>query len=163
QPEGAPVVSGSLRAPRHWEQFILDAAVIAGRPRWERRLRALEADLRQRRAAQKDDEARSAQLDRQLAELDALRDFALPLLDARGLSFDAVFVPGLAEKLFPQKVIEDPLLRDKERRGLAGPAAQGAPNRGAPGASITLAPQGAPNRGAPGASITLETSDERIA
>src|SRR5205823_1717047 len=34
---------------------------------------------------------------------------------ARGLSFDVVFVPGLAERLFPQKVIEDPLLRDRER------------------------------------------------
>jgi ATP-dependent helicase/nuclease subunit B len=39
---------------------------------------------------------------------------------ARGLSFEVVFVPGLAEKLFPQKVLEDPLLRDRERSGLAG-------------------------------------------
>src|SRR5207237_1175536 len=31
-----------------------------------------------------------------------------------------VFVPGLAEKLFPQKVVEDPLLRDRERKGLEG-------------------------------------------
>ncbi|HEX4382542.1 MAG TPA: PD-(D/E)XK nuclease family protein [Myxococcales bacterium] len=34
---------------------------------------------------------------------------------ARGLSFDVVFIPGLAEKLFPQKVLEDPLLRDSDR------------------------------------------------
>jgi ATP-dependent helicase/nuclease subunit B len=39
---------------------------------------------------------------------------------ARGLSFEVVFVPCLAEKLFPQKVLEDPLLRDRERAGLAG-------------------------------------------
>lgn len=35
---------------------------------------------------------------------------------ARGLTFDVVFVPGLAEKLFPRKVIEDPVLLDAERR-----------------------------------------------
>jgi CRISPR/Cas system-associated exonuclease Cas4 (RecB family) len=39
-------------------------------------------------------------------------------LDARGLAFDVVFVPGLAERLFPQKVIEDPILRDDERARL---------------------------------------------
>jgi ATP-dependent helicase/nuclease subunit B len=35
--------------------------------------------------------------------------------EARGLVFDVVFVPGLAEKLFPQKVIEDPILPDRVR------------------------------------------------
>src|SRR5437660_224228 len=45
--------------------------------------------------------------------------FIAPVAAARGLSFDSVFVPGLAEKLFPQKVMEDPLLRDSERLPLA--------------------------------------------
>lgn len=35
---------------------------------------------------------------------------------ARGMSFDIVFVPGLAEKLFPRKVSEDPILLDEQRR-----------------------------------------------
>jgi RecB family exonuclease len=35
--------------------------------------------------------------------------------EARGRVFDAVFVPGLAEKLFPQRVVEDPLLSDRSR------------------------------------------------
>jgi len=35
--------------------------------------------------------------------------------EARGRVFDVVFVPGLAEKLFPQRVVEDPLLSDEER------------------------------------------------
>jgi RecB family exonuclease len=39
--------------------------------------------------------------------------------EARGLSFDVVFVPGLAEKIFPQKVVEDPLLLDEARRRLS--------------------------------------------
>ena len=37
----------------------------------------------------------------------------------RGLAFDVVFVPGLAEKLFPRKIVEDPLLPDVERRSIA--------------------------------------------
>ncbi len=35
--------------------------------------------------------------------------------EARGMDFDVVFVPGLAEKMFPQKVIEDPILPDAAR------------------------------------------------
>ncbi len=34
---------------------------------------------------------------------------------ARGFSFDVVFVPGLAERMFPQKLSEDPLLLDSAR------------------------------------------------
>ncbi|HEU4390480.1 MAG TPA: PD-(D/E)XK nuclease family protein, partial [Blastocatellia bacterium] len=37
---------------------------------------------------------------------------------ARGLSFELVFVPGLAEKLFPRKVTEDPVLPDSQREQL---------------------------------------------
>jgi ATP-dependent helicase/nuclease subunit B len=37
---------------------------------------------------------------------------------ARGMTFDVVFVPGLAEKLFPRKVIEDPILLDAQRQKL---------------------------------------------
>ncbi len=36
----------------------------------------------------------------------------------RGMAFDVVFVPGLAERMFPQKVIEDPLLLDDARAEL---------------------------------------------
>ena len=39
--------------------------------------------------------------------------------EARGRVFDVVFVPGLAEKLFPQRVVEDPLLSDLERERLS--------------------------------------------
>ena len=38
--------------------------------------------------------------------------------EARGLCFDVVFIPGLAEKSFPQKVVEDPLLLDTARQRL---------------------------------------------
>lgn len=38
--------------------------------------------------------------------------------DARGMAFDLVCVPGLAEKIFPQKLTEDPLLLDAARVAL---------------------------------------------
>jgi CRISPR/Cas system-associated exonuclease Cas4 (RecB family) len=189
--EGAP-------APQSWERFLVEAAVIGGRARWERRLSGLAARLALARREAEDD-ARIAQDEQELARL---RAFALPILDelaaltgratwgvwlerlhalaaralrdparvhavlgelapmstvgpielaevrlvlgrrlaeivrpaeasragmllvapveaARGLAFDVVFVPGLAEKLFPQKVVEDPLLRDDARAALS--------------------------------------------
>ena len=38
-----------------------------------------------------------------------------PIDAARGLSFDAVFVPGLAEKMFPRKIVDEPILLDVVR------------------------------------------------
>ncbi|MGO9454147.1 MAG: PD-(D/E)XK nuclease family protein [Candidatus Binataceae bacterium] len=37
---------------------------------------------------------------------------------ARGMSFDVVIVPGLAERVFPQKLIEDPILPDTARAAI---------------------------------------------
>jgi len=39
--------------------------------------------------------------------------------EARGRRFDVVFVPGLAEGLFPRRALEDPLLLDEHRKPLA--------------------------------------------
>ncbi len=39
---------------------------------------------------------------------------------ARGRTFRTVFLPGLAERMFPQRLHEDPLLLDDARRGLEG-------------------------------------------
>jgi ATP-dependent helicase/nuclease subunit B len=39
--------------------------------------------------------------------------------EARGRSFDFVFLPGLAEGLFPRRAFEDPLLLDEQRAALA--------------------------------------------
>jgi hypothetical protein len=46
--------------------------------------------------------------------------FVAPAESARGLAFDVVFVPGLAERLFPRKIVEDPILLDSERATLGG-------------------------------------------
>jgi ATP-dependent helicase/nuclease subunit B len=44
--------------------------------------------------------------------------FVGPVEAARGMSFDAVFVPGLAERLFPRKITEDPIMLDSLRAEL---------------------------------------------
>jgi ATP-dependent helicase/nuclease subunit B len=43
------------------------------------------------------------------------RVFAGPVDAARGLSFRVVFVPGLAERIFPRKIVDDPILPDRQR------------------------------------------------
>jgi CRISPR/Cas system-associated exonuclease Cas4 (RecB family) len=43
------------------------------------------------------------------------RVFVAPIDAARGLGFDVVFVPGLAEKMFPRKLEEEPILLDAAR------------------------------------------------
>jgi hypothetical protein len=48
---------------------------------------------------------------------------------ARGRTFRIVFVPGLAERVVPQRPREDPLLLDEERRAVE-PALVGQPERG---------------------------------
>lgn len=194
----APAVLGQLRAPKRWERLIIDAAVIGGTDRWRRRLSGLRQKKRKERQNPTATEAQLQRVDRDLADLDALEHFALPLLDslaalpksakwkewldhlgalatralkspqrvlallhelapmepigplelpevravlsqrlsevteppvgrrqgqvliapadaARGLSFSVVFIPGLAERVFPQKIREDPLLPDADR------------------------------------------------
>jgi CRISPR/Cas system-associated exonuclease Cas4 (RecB family) len=201
-PGAVPAVAGTLHAPRRWEELIVEASVIGGVDRWERRLAGLDAELaRKRTALADDDELRAAALERQQHDLEHLSRFALPLVarlaalpaaatwgewlghlralaqaalrepDAvlatlnelapmatvgpldldevrivlgprlrdlttppprrrygavlvapthamRGLVFDVVLVPGLAENLFPAKIVEDPILLDAERERL---------------------------------------------
>src|SRR5271157_2203491 len=45
--------------------------------------------------------------------------FVAPAQYARGLAFDVVLVPGLAERVFPKKLTEDPILSDPARRRLS--------------------------------------------
>lgn len=193
----------AIRAPRRWERFIVDAAVIGGLERWRRRLRGRANELRlAMAAAAPNDEARAARLAADLEILEALEAYALPILEhldglperatwsvwldqlrslaavavaqpetvlsvltelepmgpvgpvsllevravlgarlgdlvvspsggpagkvfvgtvesARGRAFDVVFVPGLAESVFPPKLLEDPILVDSARAEIA--------------------------------------------
>ncbi len=193
----------ALALPFGWEKLLVDAAVVGGRGRWERRLRGLEKELRLQLAQIDLDDEHRGHLARQLDRLTYLERFALPLIDAlaglpksatwgewieqlaalaamalrhtdaviallnelqpmgeigpvdleevslvlaerlrflrreppprryggvfagaidavRGRSFRVVFLPGLAEGLFPRRPTEDPLLLDECRRALDG-------------------------------------------
>ncbi len=197
----APVTEDRSRAPRRWEQIIVDAAVIGSAERWARRLDGLEHELEHRRAELDDDTAQAAALEHKIADLRHLRETALPHIAmlaalparalwgewlerirsitaaairdrdeilaalgeldamapvgpvgldevrhvlaerlakledppaprrygavfvasphrARAMSFEVVIVPGLAERIFPQKVTEDPILLDASRAEL---------------------------------------------
>jgi len=45
--------------------------------------------------------------------------FIKPVDAARGMSFEAVFIPGLAERLFPRKIVEEAILLDRLRQELS--------------------------------------------
>jgi len=204
------VIAGTLRSPWKWEELVVESAVVGGRTRadggarWRRRLTGLAADYTLRIDELKRDEpesARIARFERDLKNLQHLRQFALPIVDemsawpeqatwgewldrfvalagrairrpervlktmeslrpmaavgpvgleevrdvlrdrlvmldwepasrrygrvfigtphqARGRTFAVVFVPGLAERVVPQRPHEDPLLLDDRRRAL---------------------------------------------
>ena len=202
--EGARVVAGTLRAPWRWEELIVEAYVIEGLERWQRRLPGLrhEYDRRWHELADEDrDSPRLRALERDREQLGHLESFALPIVaaidtwrtprtwaawlqeftalvprvlrqparvarvlaemaplgavgpvrlrevrdvltprlltlthepprrrqgqvfigtppSARGRTFSVVFVPGMAERIFPQRLREDALLLDARRAAL---------------------------------------------
>ena len=199
-----PALLGALRAPRKWEELLVEAAVVGGKDRWDRRLRGLESELSLRLEELRKEEPESPikiSIERHLNHLGHLRRFALPLIDllstfpesatwgdwigfleklanmalrqpervlslltelrpmsaigpvaldevtdvlsgqlstlqaepdksrfgcvfvgtphqARGRRFEVVFIPGLAERIFPARLTEDPVLLDSLRRKL---------------------------------------------
>jgi CRISPR/Cas system-associated exonuclease Cas4 (RecB family) len=202
QADGA-VVAGTLRAPRHWERLLVEAAVMGGDPaRWQRRLKGKAAEYRAQLAevvADAPDSPKAAGIARDLERLGHLAAFAVPLMEelaawppsarwgewldglqrlaprvlrvptyvlrvladlrpmsevgpvtleevrgvlserlrmvdaepparrygrvfvgtpsqARGRAFRVVFIPGLAERMFPQKPRQDPMLLDPARK-----------------------------------------------
>ena len=70
------------RAPSGWEKLLVDAAVIGGRDRWQRRLQGLEHEFELRlKTLEREDDPRREYLSRQLDQLRTLEHFALPLID----------------------------------------------------------------------------------
>ena len=79
-----PVVEGTLRAPWKWEQLLVESAVIGGKDRWSRRLAGLEAEFRARLARLREEEPdspRASGIERDLANLEHLRRFAMPVIE----------------------------------------------------------------------------------
>jgi ATP-dependent helicase/nuclease subunit B len=85
------VIAGTLRSPWKWEELVVESAVVGGRTRadggqrWRRRLRGLAEDYRLRINELKKEEPESARIgryERDLRNLQHLRAFALPIVDA---------------------------------------------------------------------------------
>ena len=66
-----------MRAPWRWEELIVEASVIDSRERWQRRLDGLREEVLRKRAEIEEEDGRAAMLDRQLLDLDHLREVAL--------------------------------------------------------------------------------------
>jgi ATP-dependent helicase/nuclease subunit B len=197
--DNAPVIDGALQSPIGWEDMLVDAAVIGGVDRWERRLNGLAAELQLQLTELDENSAGYKRVWSQIERLGNLQGFAVPVIrrlhslpesaiwgewlqalsglartalrrpeavlailselqsmeevgpvgldevidvlsarlrflrrepdarrygsvyvasidEARGRIFDVVFLPGLAEGLFPRKMMEDPLLLDVYRQ-----------------------------------------------
>jgi ATP-dependent helicase/nuclease subunit B len=79
KPEGA---ASTIPTPIAWERLLVDAAVIGGRDRWQRRLRGLESEFQKQLAAvPRDDQDERRRVERQLGRLSHLERFALPLIE----------------------------------------------------------------------------------
>jgi hypothetical protein len=81
--DDAPDDEPPLREPWKWEEFIVEAAVLGGAERWERRLIGLEREygLRFQRAIADDpDGGRAAALRRDAERVVDLRTFAVPII-----------------------------------------------------------------------------------
>ncbi len=85
----------------------------------------------------------------------------------RGRVFDIVFVPGLAERMFPQKPRQDPILLDDVRRRLntpdAAPPAPGNRRLAAPLSAQPTLPESAPSFGVDSDPLGLPVLDDRAA
>jgi ATP-dependent helicase/nuclease subunit B len=82
QPQERPIVAGGLRAPARWERLLVDSAVIGGKDRWIRRLEGLRQEFLIRiKEATPEEEALVQSIQRQLSDLESLREYALPLID----------------------------------------------------------------------------------
>jgi ATP-dependent helicase/nuclease subunit B len=79
-----PAESGDVRTPWKWETLIVESSVVGGAGRWRRRLDGLSRELQLRldeAESEEPDSPRGAAIRRDLAALDDLRSFALPIID----------------------------------------------------------------------------------
>src|ERR1035437_9158940 len=65
--------------------------------------------------------------------------FVAPPNRARGMEFDVVIVPGLAERMFPRKLTEDPILSDSARARLSPHLARNEQRRDAERLALRIA------------------------
>jgi len=78
--DASPVISGTLQAPAQWEHLLVDAAVVGGADRWERRLNALGNELRLKLDRSGANPSDQTYYEAELQRLANLQAFALPLV-----------------------------------------------------------------------------------
>ncbi len=78
--DSSPVIAGTLQAPAQWEHLLVDAAVVGGADRWERRLNALANELRLKLDRSDGHPPDQAYYETELLRLENLRAFAVPLI-----------------------------------------------------------------------------------
>lgn len=71
-----------LPLPIQWEELLLEASIVAGRDRWDRRLRSLEQGLLQRLGSLDEASPEARLLGARLSLLRSLQSFALPLIES---------------------------------------------------------------------------------
>jgi CRISPR/Cas system-associated exonuclease Cas4 (RecB family) len=84
EPDSA-ILAGTLRAPWKWEALLVESAVIGGSERWTRRLNGLSEEYRLRIAELREDDPDSPRIphfEREMQNLEHLRAFVLPLVEA---------------------------------------------------------------------------------
>jgi ATP-dependent helicase/nuclease subunit B len=97
--ESTAEIAGTLRAPWRWERLLVESSVIGGKDRWKKRIEGLETEWRLKldELIEEGEETRAAGLDRQIRDLEHLREFALPLIDKLAASPDrAIWAEWLA-------------------------------------------------------------------
>ena len=138
------VVAGTLRAPWRWEELLVEAYVIEGLDRWQRRLPGLRAEYERRLkelADEDQDSPRLLALARDRDELRHLESFALPIV-AELDSWDSARSWGAwltaFEALVP-RVLRQParVLRVLAEMAPLGQRRAGDPARGARGAGAS--------------------------
>jgi len=137
QPEAADasaaVVSGTLRAPWRWESLLVESAVIGGADRWSRRLNGLHREYTLKIRAlesEQPDSSKIARLERERQNLEHLRAFALPLIEAMSGWPDSASWGDWLQRLqgFVPRVLRKPadvlrILADLRPMGAVGPVA----------------------------------------
>ena len=84
-PPDSAIIAGTLRAPWKWESLLVESAVIGGSERWARRLNGLAEQYRlqiRELTEEEPDSSRIPHFERELQNLEHLRAFAIPLVEA---------------------------------------------------------------------------------
>ena len=128
--EDAPIMGGALQSPIGWEDLLVDAAVIGGVERWERRLSGLKEELNLQLSELEENSAARHHLEDRIRRLENLERFAVPLVrQLHALPENTIWsqwieaLKGLARAALRQPEPVLSILSELESMGEVGPVA----------------------------------------